>query len=129
MGPCRYRDPLCAGGAHRICSQRRIRADQLDVFVFDQVAQLLARPELLAAGEGSVAGRAPAPDDELVAAQLDRIDRRIDAAGSERRRLADLYQAGVGESAGCDASAPWEGDHGARSASTAASRSASDGRL
>ena len=40
------------------------------------------------------------------------------------------FEVGVGESAGCHvASAPWAGDHGASSASTAASRSASDGRL
>jgi hypothetical protein len=82
-----------AGGTERTCGQRRIRADELDTFVFDQVAQLLARPEMLAAGEASIAAQAPAPDDELVAAQLGRLDRRIDATDTERRRLADLYQA------------------------------------
>ena len=92
---CPHRDPVRAGGAERTCGQRRIRADELDNFVFDQVAQLLARPEILAAGEASVAAQTPAPDDELVAAQLGRLDRRIDAADTERRRLADLYQADV----------------------------------
>ena len=37
----------------------------------------------------------PVPDDELLSAQLARLDRRAEAAEAERRRLADLYQAGV----------------------------------
>jgi hypothetical protein len=36
-----------------------------------------------------------APDDELLAAELTRLDRKIDATTAERRRLADLYQAGL----------------------------------
>ena len=39
--------------------------------------------------------RTPIPDDELLAAELARLDRKIDAATAERRRLADLYQAGL----------------------------------
>jgi hypothetical protein len=42
-----------------------------------------------------VAAQAPVPDDELVSTQLARLDRRAQAAQAERRRLADLYQAGV----------------------------------
>ena len=41
--------------------------------------------------------RTPAPDDELLAAELARLDRKIDAADAERRRLVDLYQAGLVE--------------------------------
>jgi hypothetical protein len=48
---CPHRDPWRAGGADRRCPERRVRADELDAFVFDQVRQLLARPELLAVGE------------------------------------------------------------------------------
>ena len=33
-------------------------------------------------------------DDELLAAQLARFDRKLESAAAERRRLADLYQAG-----------------------------------
>jgi len=61
------------------------------------VRQLLARPDLLSAGEAAVAAQQPVPDDELLAAQLARLERRREAAQSERRRLADLYQAGVVE--------------------------------
>jgi hypothetical protein len=46
-------------------------------------------PDLLLAGEQAVLARTPAPDDELLAAQLDRLQRRLDAADTERRRLAD----------------------------------------
>jgi site-specific DNA recombinase len=92
---CPHHDPIRAGGEERRCPERRIRADELDTFVFDQVTQLLAHPELLAAGEAAVAATTPVPDDELLAAQLDRLDRRIEQTATERRRLADLYQAGV----------------------------------
>ena len=92
---CPHRDPWRAGGADRRCPERRVRADELDTFVFDQVRQLLARPELLAAGETALARQTPAPDDQLLTAQLARLDRRLQSAHTERRRVADLYQAGV----------------------------------
>ena len=96
---CPHHDPVRAGGQDRRCPERRIRAEELDNFVFDQVRQLLARPELLSAGEAALAAQAPVPDDELLAAQLARLERRRDGAQAERRRLADLYQAGVIEHA------------------------------
>ena len=92
---CPHHDPVRAGGEDRRCTERRIRADELDTFVFDQVRALLAQPELLAAGEAAVAAQAPVPDDELLSTQLARLERRAQAAQAERRRLADLYQAGV----------------------------------
>jgi site-specific DNA recombinase len=82
---CPHHDPVRAGGQDRRCTERRIRADELDAFVFDQVRALLARPELLAAGEAAVAVRAPVPDDELLSAQLARLDRRAQAAQAERQ--------------------------------------------
>ena len=96
---CPHRDPIRAGGEDRRCSERRIRADELDSFVFEEVRRLLSRPDLLVAGEAAVSAQAPVPDDELLAAQLARLDRRAAAADAERRRLADLYQAGVIEAA------------------------------
>lgn len=92
---CPYRDPVRAGGQGRRCPERRIRADELDSFVFEQVRDLLARPDLLAAGEAALLAQQPAPDDHLVAAQLARIDWRIETGDTERRRLADLDQDGV----------------------------------
>jgi len=96
---CPHHDPVRAGGEDRRCTERRIRAEELDAFVFDQVRTLLARPELLAAGAAAVTAQAPVPDDELLSAQLARLDHRAEAAEAERRRLADLYQAGVIEAA------------------------------
>jgi site-specific DNA recombinase len=92
---CRNHDPLRAGGEQRRCTERNIRSDALDGFVFDQVRQALLRPEVLLAGERAVATRAPTPNDELLAAQLARLERRAEAAQAERRRLVDLYQAGL----------------------------------
>jgi site-specific DNA recombinase len=92
---CPHRDPWRAGGAEHRCPERRVRADELDSFVFDQVRQLLTRPELLVAGQTAVAAHTPAPDDQLLTAQLARLQRRLQNAHTERGRVADLYQAGV----------------------------------
>jgi len=96
---CRYHDPLKAGGEHRRCPERNIRADELDAFAFEQVRTALLRPDVLLAGESAVSTRREAPDDELLAAQLARSDRKIESAEAERRRLADLYQTGLIERA------------------------------
>src|SRR6266511_3278242 len=92
---CRNHDPLRAGGEHRRCPERNIRADELDTFVFDQVRAALLRPQALLAGQAAVTARQPTPDDELLCAQLARLQRKLDAAHAERRRLVDLYQAGL----------------------------------
>ena len=92
---CRNHDPLRAGGEHRRCAERNIRSDALDAFVFDQVRELLSRPDVLLAGANAVTGRAPAPDDQLLAKQLARLQGRAEGAEAERRRLVDLYQAGM----------------------------------
>ena len=92
---CPHRDPWRAGGAEHRCQERRVRADELDSFVFDKVRQLLAHPDVLTAGESALTSLIPAPDDQLLAAQLARLERRLCAAKTEKSRLADLYQAGV----------------------------------
>jgi site-specific DNA recombinase len=92
---CRNHDPLRAGGQERRCPERNIRADALDEFVFDQIKQALLQPDLLLTGEHTVALTAPVPDDELLAAELARLGRKVDAADAEKRRLVDLYQVGL----------------------------------
>jgi site-specific DNA recombinase len=92
---CHNHDPVRAGGQDRRCPERNIRADALDEFVFGQIRAALLDPALLLAGEQAIAVHAPAPDDQLLAAELARLDRRLDAARSEHRRLIDLYQAGL----------------------------------
>jgi site-specific DNA recombinase len=92
---CRNHDPLRAGGEDRRCPERNIRADALDAFVFDQIRLALTQPDLLLAGEQAVAVSTPLPQDELLAAELTRLDRKVDATEAERRRLVDLYQAGL----------------------------------
>ena len=91
---CRNHDPIRAGGESRRCPERNIRADALDTFVFDHIRTAITRPDLLLAGEQAVTLTTPTPDDELLAAELARLDRKIDAADTERRRLIDLYQGG-----------------------------------
>ena len=62
--------------------------------MFDHIRTAITRPDLLLAGEQAVTLATPTPDDELLAAELGRLDRKIDAADAERRRLVDLYQGG-----------------------------------
>jgi len=96
---CRNHDPLRAGGQEHRCPERNIRADALDEFVFDQIKRALLQPDLLLAGEHSLAVTAPVPDDQLLAAELARLDRKLDTTDTEKRRLVDLYQAGLIEMA------------------------------
>ncbi len=42
-----------------------------------------------------MASRAPTPDDQLLEAQLTRLERKAESADGEHRRLMDLYQAGL----------------------------------
>lgn len=98
---CRNHDPLKAGGEHRRCPERNIRADELDAFVFEQVHATMLRPEVLLTGEAAVSMRRGTADDELLTAQVARFDRKIDSAAAERRRVADLYQAGFIEREEC----------------------------
>jgi site-specific DNA recombinase len=92
---CPKHDPVRARGDHRRCPERNIRADALDAFVFAQLRTVLQQPDQLLAGEQAVTARAPAGDDELLRAQLKRLERRVEAASNERRRLVDLYQSGL----------------------------------
>jgi site-specific DNA recombinase len=92
---CRNHDPIRAGGQEHRCPERNIRADALDEFVFDQIRQALLQPDLLLTGEHAVAVTTPIPDDELLGAELARLDRKVDTADAEKRRLVDLYQAGL----------------------------------
>ncbi|MGN6173690.1 MAG: recombinase family protein, partial [Streptosporangiaceae bacterium] len=92
---CHNHDPVRAGGHDRRCPERNIRADALDEFVFAQIRAARLAPALRLAGEHAVAVHAPVPDDELLAAELARLDRKLDAARSEHNRLIDLYQAGL----------------------------------
>ena len=92
---CHNHDPLRAGGEHRRCPERNIRADELDTFVFEQVRSTLLRPDVLLAGEHAVSARREPVADELLQAQLAKLQRKIDAAATERRRLADLYQSAL----------------------------------
>jgi site-specific DNA recombinase len=91
---CRNHDPLRAGGEQHRCPERNIRADALDTFVFEHVRAAITHPERLLAGEQAVTAHTPIPDDELLSAELGRLDRKIEATDTERRRLIDLYQGG-----------------------------------
>ena len=92
---CHNHDPLRAGGQDRRCPERNIHAGALDEFVFGQVRAALLNPALLLAGEQAIAVHAPVPDDQLLATELARLDRKLEAARGEHNRLIDLYQAGL----------------------------------
>ena len=57
-------------------------APTLDNFVFERLRAVLQDPDLLLAGERSVIARTPDADDELLHAQLKRLERRVEAASS-----------------------------------------------
>ena len=82
------------GGEQR-CPERNIRSEALDAFVFGQVRSALLRPDVLLSAESAVAAAAPVAGDEILDAELSRIDRKIEANRAERRRLVDLYQSGL----------------------------------
>ena len=91
---CRNHDLLRAGSKDRLCPERNIRANELDHYVFEQVRQALLTPDQLLAAERAVLNGAP-DENELVAAQLKRLDTAIEAKERERARLLDAYQAGL----------------------------------
>ena len=93
---CRNHDLLRAGSPERLCPERNIRANELDQYVFEQVRQALLDPQQLLAAERALLAGAP-DENELVAAQLKRLDAAIDAKQRERARLLDAYQAGLME--------------------------------
>lgn len=90
---CTNHDPLRAGGEHRRCPERCIRADELDAFVFDQVRTTMLHPDVLLTGEAVISTQREPGGDDLFAAQLARLDRKLASVATEQRRLADLYQA------------------------------------
>ena len=75
---CRNHDLLRAGSPERLCPERNIRANELDQYVFEQVCQALLDPQQLLAAERALLAGAP-DENELVAAQLKRLDSAIDA--------------------------------------------------
>lgn len=77
------------------CHERSVRAQALDDFVFAELTAALRSPELLLEAQHAIAERTPLPDDELLAAELNRLQRRIDTTNNERRRIADMYQTGI----------------------------------
>jgi site-specific DNA recombinase len=89
---CNRRRSLEAGGPDRACPQPSTRAEELDALVWEQIRQALLRPEVLVKGQAALTAHAAVPDDELLNAQLERLDRRLQQTESERRRVADLYQ-------------------------------------
>ncbi|MGZ6623409.1 MAG: recombinase family protein, partial [Solirubrobacteraceae bacterium] len=92
---CRGHDPLRTRAGMGRCPERNIRADELDEYVFAQVRQALLDPRQLIAAEHAVIAGAPADENELVLAQLKRLDNALQSHERERARLIDAYQAGL----------------------------------
>ena len=92
---CRGHDPLRTKAGMARCPERNIRADELDEYVFAQVRQALLDPRQLIAAERAVIAGTPANENELVAAQLKRLDSALQTNERERARLIDAYQAGL----------------------------------
>src|SRR5215472_14832037 len=89
---CNRRRSLEAGGPDRACPQPSTRAEELDSLVWDQLRRALLQPDPLLKGQAALGARRGRPDDDLLSAQLERLDRRLQQTEAERRRVADLYQ-------------------------------------
>lgn len=89
---CNRRRSLEAGGPDRACPQPSTRAEELDSLVWAQLRQALLQPDVLLKGQAALGARLGRPDDELLGAQLRRLDRRLQQTEGERRRVVDLYQ-------------------------------------
>jgi site-specific DNA recombinase len=89
---CNRRRALEAGGLERACPQPSTRAEALDSLVWEQLRQALLRPQLLVKGQAALGALSQQPDDELLRAQLERLERRLQGTDTEKRRLVDLYQ-------------------------------------
>jgi site-specific DNA recombinase len=89
---CNRRRSLEAGGPDKACPQPSTRAEALDSLVWEQLHQALLRPQILVKGQAALGARTQQPDDELLRAQLERLERRLHSTETERRRLVDLYQ-------------------------------------
>lgn len=89
---CNRRRSLEAGGPERACPQPSMRAQALEALVWEHLCKALLRPEILVKGEAALSARTGAADDELLNAQLKRLDRRLQQTDGERRRVVDLYQ-------------------------------------
>ena len=92
---CRGHDPLRTKAGLGRCPERNIRADELDEYVFAQVRQALLDPRQLIAAERAVIAGAPANENEIVVAQLKRLDSSLQSNERERARVIDAYQAGL----------------------------------
>ena len=77
---CHKYDPIAAGGRDRVCQERQARANEVDEIVFEQVRATLLRPDVLLAGETALACRAPVTDDDLLARQLQGLERKLQQA-------------------------------------------------
>jgi hypothetical protein len=86
---CRGHDVLRAHSPEGRCTERNIRADELDNYVWAQVRQVLLDPRQLIAGERAVIAGTPADENELVTAQLRRLDTALEGNERERTRLLD----------------------------------------
>jgi hypothetical protein len=91
----RNHDLLRTGPEDRRCPERNIGANELDEYVFQQVRQALLDPRQLIAAEHAVIAGAPVDENELVTAQLKRLDGALEGSERERARLLDAYQAGL----------------------------------
>ena len=89
---CNRRRSLEAGGPDRACPQPSTRAEELDSLVWEQLRRALLQPDVLLKGQAVLGMRTGQPDDELLSAQLKRLDRRLQQTDAERRRVVDLYQ-------------------------------------
>ena len=90
---CHGKDRILSAREHA-CPRRRVKADELDVAVWNHVSQLLDDPARLLA-QFQRAAQHSAEGDAQEQAVRQRLQGRLDRLGREERRLLDAYQAEV----------------------------------
>ncbi len=92
---CRRYDPVRVGDPAAVCTQRNIRARELDAFVWREAYRHLGDPATLARAYAALSTDGGGLDDDVSTARAQALDRRQRDLGQETTRLLDAYQAGL----------------------------------
>jgi len=92
---CRRHDEIKVGDSAMPCTQRNIRARELDAFVWREVCRHLEDPATLTRAYALLSTDGNELEDDVATARAHTLDRRRHDLGQEETRLLDAYQAGL----------------------------------
>ena len=92
---CTGHDSLRARCGTGRCSQRHLRADELDALVWTEVRRHLEDPTLIMAGYATLRAEPGLRPDDVVAQEARTLEHKLVEMDREEHRLLDAYQAGL----------------------------------